>query len=164
MLRKTKTYTLDTLLKKYGITRTYLIDTIIGQPTPEAPIGGGFPFWWEKAETWAPSLFALFRRERAYYQTQIQLAKKEAVMIPAKIQLAKPSQTTIKTQPIIIAEEAKATISTSMILAKPSQITIKTTSFKMAEPAMNIIPTEIKMLTYPELIQTVKVIRKKRKR
>ena len=163
VLRKTKTYTLDTLLKKYGITRTYTIDTIIGQPTPEAPVGGGFPFWWEKAEAWAPSLFALFRRERAYYQTQIQLAKKENVTISAKIQLAKPSRTIIKTQPIIMAEETKATISASVVLAKPSQTTIEAAPFKVVEPAMNIIPSEIKMLTYPELIRTVKVIHKKRK-
>jgi len=163
VLRKTKTYTLDTLLKKYNVTRTYTIDTIIGQPTPEAPVGGGFPFWWEKAETWAPSLFALFRRERAYYQTQIRLAKKEKVVIPALIKIAKPSRTTIKTQPIIMAEETKTTISTNVVLAKPSQTTIEAAPFKAAEPAMNIIPSEIKMLTYPELIRTVKVIHKKRK-
>ena len=150
------------------------------QPPPPPPLpatGGGFPFWWEKAETWAPSLFALFRKERAYYQTQIQLAKKEKVVIPAIIKSAKPSRTTIKTQPIIMAEEAKNAIPTTINVAEPSQTTI-TTQFQAVEPAKNIISSEIKMLTYPELVEnvknvelvklvklvkTVKVIHKKRK-
>jgi hypothetical protein len=149
------------------------------QPPPPPPTGGGFPVWWEKAETWAPTLFTLFRRERAYYQAQIQLAKKEITTVLVKIQAAKPSRTTIKTQPIATVEKAKTTTSVNMVSAKPSQTTITAAPLQMAEPALKVIPSKIKIFTYPELaetvsdvelvklinlIKTVKVIRKKRKR
>jgi len=161
VLRKTKTYTLDTLLKKLNITHSYTIDTIIGQPTPEAPFGGGFPFWWEKAETWAPTLFKLFRQERAYYQTQIQLARKETVKIPAQIQLAKPSQTMIQAKPVLTARKSSFKTEIHPVLARKEKAEAKG-MFKTAEPAITIIPAEIEMFTYPEIVQAVKSAKKRK--
>jgi len=161
VLRQTKTYTLDTLLKKLNITQSYTIDTIIGQPTPELPFGGGFPFWWEKAETWAPSLFNLFRQERTYYQTQIQLARKETVKIPAQIQLAKPSQTMIQAKPVLTARKSSFKTEIHPVLARKEKAEAKS-MFKTAEPAITIIPAEIEMFTYPEIVQAVKSAKKRK--
>jgi len=163
VLRKTKTYTLDTLLKKTNITHSYTIDTIIGQPTPELPFGGGFPFWWEKAEAWAPTLFQLFRQERAIYQVQVQLAREETVKIPAQIQLAKPSQTMIQAKPVLTARKSSFKTEIHPVLARKEKAEVKS-MFKTAEPAITIIPAEIEMFTYPEIIQAVKVAKRKKRK
>ena len=163
-LRKTKTYTLDTLLQKLNITSTYTIDTIIGQPTPELPFGGGFPFWWEKAEAWAPSLFNLFRKERAYYQAQVQLARKETISFLATFKVAKPERKEIKAQPFTVAEPVQTEIKVGTVLAKKESRQIQAQPFKTAEPVITIIPTELKMMTYPELIQTVKAVKRKKRK
>jgi hypothetical protein len=167
-LRQTKTYNVDTLLQKIDITATYTIDTIIGAPTPELPFGGGFPFWWEKAEAWAPSLFNLFRKERAIYQTQVQFTRKETVTVPSSFKIAKPERNEIKAQPILAIRkgevESKREIKAETVLAKKENRQIQAQPFKTAEPAITIIPAEIKMMTYPEILQTVKEIHKIKKR
>ena len=138
------------------------------QAQPPAPFGGGFPFWWEKAEAWAPSLFQLFRKERAYIQAQVQLARKETVSFPATFKVAKPERNEIKGQPFLAIRkgevESKREIKAKTVLAKKEKRVIQAPPFKTAEPSMTIVPAEFKMMTYPELLQTVEAVKRKKHR